>query len=218
MQLQTINLYDLKTKFGLQRVDDDQFFREWVDDLPQLTDLEKQQLDRVKASYFNLAERPMLETTVKMVVLSPLLDMANFYLSPFSITAEEEVQISSEDDGTIVRGRIDVLVVQNQLWILVIESSVLRLDKPEPAMTSSKRPSFSLEEGLPQALAYMLANPNIDRPTFALVTNGSNFIFIKLSKQGIPQYATSYEFTLRRGDDLYIVLRIFKRLAQLLGT
>lgn len=198
-----INLYDLKTKFGLQRVDDDQFFREWVDNLPQLTDLEKQQLDKVKASYFNLAERPMLETTVKMVVLSPLLDMANFYLSPFSIVAEEEVQISAEDDGTIVRGRIDVLVIQNQLWILVIES---------------KRPSFSLEEGLPQALAYMLANPNIDRPTFALVTNGSNFIFIKLSKQAIPQYATSYEFTLRRGDDLYIVLRILKRLAQLLGT
>lgn len=197
-----INLYELKTKFGLQRVDNDQFFREWVDDLPELTDLEKQQLDRVKASYFNLAERPMLETTVKMVVLSPLLDMANFYLSPFSIVAEEEVQISAEDDGTIVRGRIDVLVVQNQLWILVIES---------------KRPSFSLEEGLPQALAYMLANPNTDRPTFALVTNGSNFIFIKMSKQGTPQYATSYEFTLRRGDDLYIVLKILKRLAQLLG-
>ncbi len=167
-----ITLYDLETKFGLQFIEDEQFFREWIDNLPQLTDLEKQKLDRVKASYFNLAKRPMQETTVKMVVLSPLLDMANFYLSPFSITAEEEVQISSEDDGTIVRGRIDVLVVQNQLWILVIES---------------KRPSFSLEEGLPQALAYMLANPNTDRPTFALVTNGSNFIFIKLSKQGTPK-------------------------------
>lgn len=198
-----INLYDLKTKFGLQRVDDDQFFREWMDNLPQLTDLEKQQLDRVKASYFNLVERPMLETTVKMVVLSPLLDMANFYLSPFSISAEEEVQISAEDDGIIIKGRIDVLVIQNQLWILVIES---------------KRPSFSLESGLPQALAYMLANPNTNKPTFALVTNGSNFIFIKMSKQGKPQYAMSYEFTLRRGDDLYIVLKILKRLAQLLAT
>ena len=108
-----INLYDLETKFGLQFVEDEQFFREWIDNLPQLTDLEKQKLDRVKASYFNLAKRPMLETTIKMVVLSPLLDMANFYLSPFNIVAEEEVQISSEDDGTIVRGRIDVLVVEN---------------------------------------------------------------------------------------------------------
>jgi hypothetical protein len=199
-----ISLYDLKTKFGLQRVDDDQFFREWVDDLPQLTDLEKQQLDRVKASYFNLVERPMLESTVKMVVLSPLLDMANFYLSPFSITAEEEVQISVEDDGTIVRGRIDVLIIQNQLWILVIES---------------KRAGFSLEEVIPQALAYMLANPDASKPTFGLVTNGSHFIFIKLSKQDTPQYALSYEFSLRRpGNELYNVLSILKRFAQFLGA
>lgn len=203
IQATNINLYDLERKFGLQLVEDEQFFREWVDDLPQLTDLEKQQLDRVKASYFNLAERPMLETTVKMVVLSPLLEMADFYLSPFSIVAEEEVQISAEDDETIIKGRIDVLVIQNLLWILVIES---------------KRPSFSLGEGLPQAIAYMLANPNTDRSTFALVTNGSNFIFIKMSKQGTPQYATSYEFTLRRGDDLYIVLRILKRIRQVLIT
>lgn len=63
----------------------------------------------------------------------------------------------------------------------------------------------------------MLANPNINRPTFALGTNGSNFIFLKMSKQGTPQYATSYEFTLRRGYDLYILLKILKRLAQLLG-
>ena len=186
------------------RVDDDQFFREWVDDLPQLTDLEKQQLDRVKASYFNLVERPMLESTVKMVVLSPLLDMANFYLSPFSITAEEEVQISAEDDGTIVRGRIDVLVIQNQLWILVIES---------------KRAGFSLEEVIPQALAYMLANPDASKPTFGIVTNGSHFIFIKLSKQDTPQYALSYEFSLRRpGNELYSVLSILKQLAQFLGA
>jgi hypothetical protein len=190
IQATNINLYDLERKFGLQLVEDEQFFREWVDDLPQLTDLEKQQLDRVKASYFNLAKRPMLETTIKMVVLSP-----------FSIVAEEEVQISAKDDETIIKGRIGILVIQNLLWILVIES---------------KRPIFSLEEGLPQALAYMLANPNTDRPTFALVTNSSNFIFIKMSKQGTPQYATSYEFTLRRGDDLYIVLRILKRIRQVL--
>jgi len=122
IQATNINLYELERKFGLQLTEDEQFFRKWVDDLPELNELEKQQLDRVKASYFNLAKRPMLENTVKMVVLSPLLDMAGFYLSSFSITAEEEVQISAEDDGTVIRGRIDVLVVQNQLWMLVIES------------------------------------------------------------------------------------------------
>jgi len=203
IQATNINLYELERKFGLQLTEDEQFFREWVDDLPKLTELEKQQLDRVKASYFNLAKRPMLESTVKMVVLSPLLDMAGFYLSPFSITAEEEVQISAEDDGTVIRGRIDVLVVQNQLWILVIES---------------KRAGFSLEEVIPQALAYMLANRDPSKPTFGMLTNGSHFIFIKLIKQDPPQYALSYEFSLRRpGNELYSVLSILKRFAQLLG-
>jgi hypothetical protein len=34
------------------------FFREWQDDLPEITDLEKQALDRVKASYLNLIKYP----------------------------------------------------------------------------------------------------------------------------------------------------------------
>jgi hypothetical protein len=114
------------------------------------------------------------------------------------------VQISAEDDGTIVKGRIDVLVIQNQLWILVIES---------------KRAGFSLEEVIPQALAYILANPDANRPIFGLVTNGSHFIFIKLSKQDTPQYALSYKFSLRRPEnELYSVLSILKRISQLLGA
>lgn len=39
IQATNINLYDLKTKFSLQYVDDGQFFREWLEDLPQLTGL-----------------------------------------------------------------------------------------------------------------------------------------------------------------------------------
>lgn len=111
------------------------------------------------------------------------------------------MQITAEDEGETVQGRIDVLVIQEQLWVLVIES---------------KRGSFSLEPALPQALAYMMANPNPDKPAFGLVTNGSNFLFIKLMKQDTPQYALSDEFTLRRGNDLYSVLRILKRLGALL--
>ncbi|HCF27136.1 MAG TPA: restriction endonuclease subunit R, partial [Cyanobacteria bacterium UBA11049] len=53
--------------------------------------------------------------------------------------------IISEDEGTVVKGKIDVLVLQEQLWILVIEA---------------KKAQFSLEPGIPQALAYMLDNPH----------------------------------------------------------
>jgi len=199
-QAKDLTLHDVKAKFGIRLADDDHFFREWVDDLPELTDLEMRSLDRVKTDYLYLAEYPMLESIVKMVVLSPLLALAGFYCPPFRVTAEASVQIAAEDEGEIVQGRIDVLVLQEQLWVLVIES---------------KRGSFSLEPGIPQALAYMMANPHPEKPAFGLVTNGSNFIFMKLTKQDTPQYALSEEFTLRRGNDLYNVLRVLKRLAAL---
>ena len=50
----TITLHDLETKFGLTFIEDDQFFREWQDDLPDITNSDKQRLDRVKASYIHL--------------------------------------------------------------------------------------------------------------------------------------------------------------------
>ena len=49
-----ITLYELETNFNLQLVKDEQFFREWQDNLPEITELEKQRLDRVQASYSNL--------------------------------------------------------------------------------------------------------------------------------------------------------------------
>ncbi len=51
IQTTNLTLRDLKTKCNFQEIVDDQFFREWVDNLPELTDLEKQLLDRVKANY-----------------------------------------------------------------------------------------------------------------------------------------------------------------------
>ena len=35
IQAQNIELYQLKEQFGLQRTDDEQFFREWQEDLPE---------------------------------------------------------------------------------------------------------------------------------------------------------------------------------------
>lgn len=196
-----LTLYDVKEKFGLKQAEDKQFFGEWIDDLPELTDLEKSLLDRVKADFLYLDEYPMPESLVKMLVLSPLISQAGFYRPPFRVTTEAPVRIAAEDEGEIIQGRIDILVLQKQLWVLVIES---------------KQAGFSLKLGIPQALAYMMANPNPEKPAFGLVTNGSNFIFIKLTKQDTPQYALSDEFTLRRGNDLYSVLSILKRISALL--
>ncbi|NER31834.1 MAG: restriction endonuclease subunit R [Symploca sp. SIO1C4] len=203
IKAQDISLPQLSENFGLERTDDDEFFPEWQDDLPKLNDWERQILDEVKSNYLHLSQYPMLEAIVKMVVLSPLLRIAGFYRPPFYLTSEKEVQISTEDEGKIVRGRIDVLICKPEFWIIVIEA---------------KRAEYSLKVGIPQALAYMLAHPDPEKPAFGFVTNGTEFIFIKLTRQNTPQYDFSNQFSLlNRGNDLYAVASILKRLAQLVS-
>jgi hypothetical protein len=206
-----VTLYDLEQRFQLQRSEDAQFFLEWQQDLPPLTEIEQQRLDRIKAIYANLANHSVLENTVKMAIVSPLLDLAGFYLPPFYISTEEEVQIQAADEGIAIRGRIDVLVLKDQLWLLVIES---------------KRAEFSLRVGIPQALTYMLGTPNPDRealperhrPLYGMVTNGSNFVFLKLVQQGTPVYARSKEFLLEEDAQLRQVLQILKQLGAIVAS
>ncbi|MGH2413343.1 MAG: restriction endonuclease subunit R [Microcystaceae cyanobacterium] len=192
-----ITLRQLETEFNLVFIENNQFFGEWQNNLTPITDLEKQQLDRVKTNYINLIKfPPMLEDTVKMVVLSPLLDLAGFYASPFHIKAEQSVEISAENNEVILKGKIDILVFKEHLWIVVIES---------------KQPAFSIEVGLPQILAYMLGNPNTEKPSFGMITTGGSFIFLKLIQGKSSQYTTSKVFELRNpGNDLYAVLSILK--------
>ncbi|MEA5581085.1 type I restriction endonuclease [Nodularia harveyana UHCC-0300] len=207
---QNITLAYLKENFAVEKSEDQQFFTEWFDSLPEISELEKQYLDRVKSNYLSLFETtPLLEEAVKMVVLSPLLDLAGFYRYPFYIATEESIKISetiinqegSESPQEIIKGKIDVLVIQNKLWILIIES---------------KRSSFSLAKAIPQALTYMIAAPTSDYPVYSLIMNGEDFQFIKLIKQNKAViYALSDRFSLyRRENELYKIVQILMKLGQ----
>lgn len=204
IQAENITLRELITLYGLQFVEDDQFFREWQDSRPELTNQEKQLLDQIKAGYINWRNYPpLLENTVNIAVLSPLLFVGQFYLPPFHIKLEKSVQITTEEGGTVIKGRIDVLLLNEQFWVSVIES---------------KQVAYSVEAGLDQIIAYMLATPHPEKPVFGMITSGGSFMFIKLVKGEPPQYATSDIFDIRnRGNELYNVLSILKRLSQIAG-
>lgn len=192
----TLKLHDLKTRFNLQQSQAEDFFSEWLADAVPLPASDCAVLDRVRRNYLYLLEYPVLESIVKMVVLSPMLDLAGFYEPPIRVEGEANIQVSAEDEGEIIQGSIDVLVVQQSFWVTVIEA---------------KNSEFSITKAIPQTIAYMLAHPYPDRPCFGLVVNGSEFLFLKLMQGVPPIYATSNLFSmLNRGNDLYRVLQILR--------
>ncbi|QSJ19865.1 restriction endonuclease subunit R [Nostoc sp. UHCC 0702] len=202
---ENVTLEQLITLYGLELVDGEEFFREWLDDLPELTNTEKQLLDQIKAGYINLRNYPpLLENTVNTIILSPLLFIGKFYLPPFHIKLEKSIEIESQDQETIIKGRIDFLLLHQKFWLTVIES---------------KQVAYSVEAGLDQILAYMLAAPQPQDEVFGMITSGGSFMFIKLLKGNPPRYATSDIFDVRnRGNELYDVLRILKRISQITAS
>jgi predicted type IV restriction endonuclease len=204
IQASKVTLGLLERQFGLSSIDDVQAFPEWQ----VVGDLEPEALralDRVKRNYtYLLQEPPVLEATVKLVVLSPLLDLAGFYQPPFWMRTEESVIVASQgEDGVEIRGAIDPIVVLEKIWVVVIEA---------------KMSDFSLTKALPQTLSYMLASPNI--VTYGLVTNGSEFMFLKLTRgNGTAQYATSrVASVLAPGNELAVVLRGLQGLGKQVET
>ena len=57
-----------------------------------------------------------------MVVLAPLLDWSGFYQQDIQIKTEEKVDYQFKDKDEVIRGILDILIVQNNLWLLVIET------------------------------------------------------------------------------------------------
>jgi len=203
LQAQTIDLRYLIDNFEIELVTDSDFFPEWQEDLPEISDFEQQLLDRVKAGFINLLEYPpLLENVVRMAVLDPILFAGGFFLEPFYIRAEESVELVTKDGEMLVKGKVDALVLKEQFWVMVIES---------------KRLTYSTEAGLPQLLAYMLSNPHRQKLSYGMITTGGTFVFVKLLKEERPRYALSKGFRIRDPgkNQLYEVLSILKHLSQL---
>jgi predicted type IV restriction endonuclease len=173
------------------------FFAEAQEDFPTLSEIEWAALNRVKQNFLDqLQSRLLIEETVKLVVVSPLLDLAGFYRAPYQIESEVPIQLEIPHEDAIVQGRIDTLVVRRSLWIVLVES---------------KRTQISVHTGVPQALTYLLSRPEQTMPGYALVTNGSEFLFLK---QLATHYATSNLFSMMNtGNDLGQVLQLLRRLA-----
>ena len=177
-------LNDLQQRLGLVQSQDYDFFSEWVSDLSTLTPQEQASISRLKQRYdYHRSVGVLLEGTINMVVIAPLLDLLGFIDPPFHLKSPYGIALDLEDPDETIRGFIDVLVLQEKLWILTVES---------------KRTSISVPAAFPQLLAYMAANPNRllpkDGPNYGMATNGDEFVFLKLGSGN--EYDVSRSFSL----------------------
>ena len=195
------SLNDLSDRFNLRQDDSDNFFSEWKETLPALTDMEAASVAKLKQRYdYQRMDGLLLEGTIQVAVVSPLLELAGFLDAPYRMHSPYGITLELDDSEEILRGFIDMLVIQHKLWILVVES---------------KRTSISVLAAIPQLLAYMLASPNGQsaKPSYGLATNGDEFVFLKLTHDDAPQYDVSRTFSLfPRQHELRKVLQILKRL------
>jgi hypothetical protein len=120
-----LTLADLRQNFGLVPNTADHYFQDWLNHLPPLAPEEIMALDRLATNYEYLSESDSpLEEVIKLVVLSPLLDLAGFYRSPFLPKTEvsTSIEIADDPDASPIQGKIDVLILQESFWVLVIKS------------------------------------------------------------------------------------------------
>ncbi len=192
-------LAEVETTFGLHPNSDRSFFTEWSEGLSELTEEEIARLNLFKQRYlYHRKHGAIAEGAVNFMIMSPLLEMAGFYDPPYLLQSEVSVNIEVEDLDGVYRGRIDALVLQERLWVVLLES---------------KRATLNFDMAIPQALSYMVSHVQSDRPVFGLVSNGGQFMFIKLIQQMGLQYGLSDEFSLyRQRNELCDVLKVLKRL------
>jgi Type I restriction enzyme R protein N terminus (HSDR_N) len=194
-------LADVHEQFGLSRSSRDEFFTEWQTHRSDISEAERFQLDQVRQRFRYQREMGQVaEGTVNAIVVSRILELAGFYDPPFRMNSEQTIEISTRSEDLTLRGRIDFLVMQDQFWQAIIES---------------KDTEFDIEVGIPQILAYMMGAPKSQKVLFGMVTNGSNFIFIKLQRETVMEYDFSDSFSLlSRQNCLYPVLQTLKGIGQ----
>lgn len=79
-------------RFNLTRNEDTNFFTEWRQDLPELTPVDRTLLEDLRRRYiYHRSAGQLLESTVTLLLASPLLALTGFYDPPFRVRAEESV-------------------------------------------------------------------------------------------------------------------------------
>ncbi|MGH7998472.1 MAG: restriction endonuclease subunit R [Brasilonema sp.] len=202
----SLSLNDVHRLLKLQK-ESNGLFTDFLN-LDPLTDFEQQDLWRIKSDferYFNTGK--ISEGLVKFLTLAPLMRAAGFYDAPIRLTMEDVIAIAIEDEDTSIRGRMDILAVNNAqtltappFWILVIET---------------KNSLVEVFEGLPQLLSYAFKSLEQQASVWGLATNGLRYQFAHLKQGTPPSYQLMPSLSLNESEDSIRLLQVMKAICKL---
>lgn len=177
--------------------------------LEPLSEFEQQELAQIRDTFQTYyAAGKISEGQVKFLLLAPLMRLAGFYQPQIKITLEEGIaDISTVDEESIVKGRMDILAVNRtrekrvatSLWILVVES---------------KNTSVEALEGLPQLLTYAYQSLENQASVWGLTTNGQRYQFVYLEQGDPPIYQLFPDISLIYPERAVELLQVLKAICQ----
>ena len=176
--------------------------------LNSLSEFEQEDLLKIRNDFWRyLAAGKISEGLVKFLTLAPLMRTAGFYDVPIRLTMEDVIAIAIEDEETSIRGRMDILAVNNAqattappFWILVIET---------------KNSAVDVFEGLPQLLTYAFKSLEQQTSVWGLVTNGRSYLFVHLRQGSPPTYQIMPELSLIDTEESIRLLQVMKAICYL---
>jgi hypothetical protein len=174
-----------------------------------LTEFEQQQLLEISNDFCRYLEvGKVSEELVKFLSVAPLMRLTGFFKFPVVLTMEDSIPIEVEDKDTLIKGRLDILAVNQpdaeiattQFWILVVEAKNSALD------------SWA---GLPQLLTYAYKSLQQQPSVWGLTTNGRNYQFVHLTRGNPCNYQILPELSLTDRERLLLLGQVLKAICKL---
>ena len=184
--------------------------------LEPLTDFEQQELLQISNDFWRYLEvGKVSEELVKFLSLSPLMRLRGFFKVPVVLTMEDSIPIEVEDGDTLIKGRLDILAVNQpdaelaatQFWILVVEAKNSALAQP------SKR--IDPWAGLPQLLTYAYKSLQQQSSVWGLTTNGRNYQFVRVTRGNPCTYQILPELNLIDTERSLLLAQVLKAICKL---
>ena len=177
--------------------------------LEPLTDFEQQELLLIGNHFWRHLEAGKVSAKlVKFLVLSPLMRLAGFFDIPIVLTMEDSIPIEVEDGDTLIKGRLDILAVNQpdaelaaaQFWILVVEA---------------KNSAIDPWAGLPQLLTYAYKSLQQQSSVWGLTTNGRNYQFVYLTRGNPCTYQILPDLSLTDPERSLLLAQVLKAICKL---